>query len=315
VLAGAPALVMAVDRYAQCEIDLPPHADAENASHAWRFSSSGFVAPPAMLEREALTGAIPPKPGPAVTAWHVLQALPSDRLPVSADVRIDTSGFYHAGVKLGLGSSAAVCAALYGGLAALTGSSASFATVAAIHHRMQGNRGSGIDVAAAWFGGLLRFQRPVAAAPAIVATSLPAQVSVRFVWAGQPALTTTHLARFADWRARGTTAPLEALMEASAALFAADDWMAAMRTYVRRLDALDSAAGLGIYDAAHRALHELAMEHGVVYKPCGAGGGDIGAAFSDDPAALDRFTGTARARGFAPITLETALHGIDVRRD
>jgi phosphomevalonate kinase len=57
------------------------------------------------------------------------------------------------------------------------------------------------------------------------------------------------------------------------------------------------------------------MQHGVVYKPCGAGGGDIGAAFSTDPAALDRFTRTAHIQGYAPIMLETALHGIHVGRD
>jgi phosphomevalonate kinase len=315
VLAGAPALVMAVDRYARCEIELPLPREESVNERGWRFASSGFVAASSVLELDALTGNTPPAPGSAVTAWHVLKALPCDALPGSAEVRIDTTGFYDAGTKLGLGSSAAVSVALYGGLAALTGSSATFETAAAIHHRMQGNQGSGIDVAAAWFGGSLRFQRVPTGAPEVVAAALPADVTVRFVWAGQPAVTTEHLARFADWRARGATAPLDALMDASAALFAADDWMASMRRYVHRLDALDRAAGLGIYDAAHRALHELAMQHGVVYKPCGAGGGDIGAAFSADPAALDRFIRTARVTGYAPITLETALHGIHVRRD
>lgn len=321
VLAGAPALVMAVDRYARCTISVPPRSGDESgtATHEWRFASTGFVAAPVAMERAALCASVPPAAdSPARTAWQVLQTLDRAALPEAADVSIDTAGFYRSGTKLGLGSSAAVCVALYGALCELLGAAGSYSAVAAIHHRMQGGRGSGIDVAAAWFGGLLRFRRDfdLAAdiAPEIAPAMLPEHLQVRFVWAGHPAVTSEHLARFGAWRERGSTAELDALSAASTALFESGDAMARLREYVRRLDALDRAANLAIYDAAHRELHQLAAGSGVVYKPCGAGGGDIGAAFSYDPRALERFLTTARERGFAPITLETAAHGIDVRR-
>lgn len=319
VLAGAPALVMAVDRYAHCTIDgtRTGSRTSEGAPTGWRFSSLGFAAEPVACAAAALRAATPPSSGSSTwTAWHVLAALDAGTVPESAEVTIDTSGFYQQGTKLGLGSSAAVCVALYGAFCSLLGRTPRFAQVADIHHRLQGNRGSGIDVAAAWFGGIQRFERDPNSdrPPRVHDAGLPAGLRVAFVWAGHPAATTEHLQRFAEWRARGSTAELDALVEASRNLFVTNDPIAGLRRYVGCLDRLDRAAGLAIYDAAHRELHRLAADDGVVYKPCGAGGGDIGAAFSYDPRALQRFVASTRARGFAPITLETAAHGIYVRR-
>lgn len=321
VLAGAPALVLAVDRYARCTISVPQRSGdrGSNAIHEWRFASAGFVAAPVAMERAALCSNVPPAAdSPARTAWQVLQTLDRTALPEAADVLIDTAGFFRAGTKLGLGSSAAVCVALYGALCELIGANRSFAEIADIHRRIQGGRGSGIDVAAAWFGGLLRFRCDFDSAtrhdPEIATAVLPEHLNLGFVWAGHPAVTSQHLERFAAWRERGATAELDALCAASSALFEPGDTLERLRAYVRCLEALDHAADLAIYDAGHRELHRLAAECGVVYKPCGAGGGDIGAAFSYDPRALERFLTTARERGYAPITLETAAHGIDVRR-
>jgi phosphomevalonate kinase len=321
VLAGAPALVLAVDRYARCTISVPPRSidGTDSAPREWRFASAGFVTAPVALAHAELCANVPPAAdSPARTTWQVLQALDRTALPEAADVLIDTAGFYRAGTKLGLGSSAAACVALYGAMCELIGATGSFTAIADIHRRIQGGRGSGIDVAAAWFGGLLRFRRDVDSAtrhdPEIATAVLPEHLSLGFVWAGHPAVTSTHLERFAAWRERGATVELDALCAASGALFEAGDTLERLRFYVRCLEALDRAADLAIYDAGHRELHRLAAGCGVVYKPCGAGGGDIGAAFSYDPRALERFLTTARERGYAPITLETAAHGIDVRR-
>jgi len=328
VLAGAPALVMAVDRYAGCTIMTAPQSAARpavtlhgtgNGGTGWLFSSRGFTAEPALLSSAELRGAAPPPTdSPAWSAWHVLRPLQTQGLPEAAEIVIDTTGFYERGVKLGLGSSAAVCVALYGAFCELLGHSARFEEVAAIHHRLQGNKGSGIDVAAAWFGGLIRFERnpesTATIAPSVTAATLPAGLVTAFLWAGHPAATTSHLQRFAVWRERGHTDELDALTESSRRLFGSSDCIAALRDYVGCLQNLDRAAQLAIYDTAHRELHRLAARCGVVYKPCGAGGGDIGAAFSYDAHAIASFTASARAAGFTPITLETAQHGILVRR-
>ncbi len=84
--------------------------------------------------------------------------------------------------------------------------------------------------------------------------------------------------------------------------------------YTEQLQALDAAARLGIYSPAHRQLNRLAIDAEVVYKPCGAGGGDVGAAISDDEARLDRFAAAAANIGITMIPLEKAQHGVQLAR-
>jgi len=46
---------------------------------------------------------------------------------------------------------------------------------------------------------------------------------------------------------------------------------------------------LGIFDAGHEELTDAAMVSNLVYKPAGAGGGDIGILFGRDEAEFDAF--------------------------
>ncbi|MFX3657981.1 MAG: mevalonate kinase [bacterium] len=305
VLGGAPALAMAVSRFAECRV-IPGGA-------AWRIATPGIEGTAEKRDRDALTSPEPPPSGsPWALIWHALRALPADRLPAGADLVLDTESFQRQGRKLGLGSSAAACVAAYGALCRLTGHQPALAEVLQAHAAFQGGHGSGIDVAAAWAGGLVRFQRPAGAAPILTPWRLPAHIHLGFVWTGRPASTTDHLGRFERWRAAGATAELTRLSDSAAALFDAHELLPALAGYVDALKQLDDAAALGIFGAGHLTLTRLAHTAGVVYKPCGAGGGDLGAAFASDPDALARFAGLARDQGFLPLPLETALHGIEI---
>ena len=73
---------------------------------------------------------------------------------------------------------------------------------------------------------------------------------------------------------------------------------------------LDDAADLGIYDTKHTYLDTLAIRHQVVYKPSGAGGGDVGVAFSEDAGRLDTFVSAAAKQRFKMLPLEIAEYGI-----
>jgi phosphomevalonate kinase len=65
--------------------------------------------------------------------------------------------------------------------------------------------------------------------------------------------------------------------------------LAAYPDYINALREFSADYGLGIFDAGHAELAELAESAGVVYKPCGAGGGDCGVCLSSDSATLDAF--------------------------
>ncbi len=200
--------------------------------------------------------------------------------------------------------------------ARLSASSTLLAGVMCMHHSLQGRLGSGIDIAASFFGGLLRFQRDdVPSWTNPHHWSLPETLHRTFIWTGHGAATTDHLRRFQLWLEAGEgSEPLEHLSQCSRTLFETRALVADLTEYVSSLRSLDAAAHLGIYDSTHDALHRLAMATGVVYKPCGAGGGDIGAAFSEDPEALRRFSSRAADAGFTPLDLEIAPHGIETTR-
>ena len=65
-----------------------------------------------------------------------------------------------------------------------------------------------------------------------------------------------------------------------------------LTSYVEYIDALRAFSidhDLGIFDAGHDEIVDAAIAANIIYKPCGAGGGDIGIALSNDGRALDVF--------------------------
>ena len=67
--------------------------------------------------------------------------------------------------------------------------------------------------------------------------------------------------------------------------------LGAIAGYESGLRQLDEAAGIGIFSPVHERLRAIAVKHGAVYKPSGAGGGDFGIALTDS-----RDGGPGRAR-------------------
>ena len=84
--------------------------------------------------------------------------------------------------------------------------------------------------------------------------------------------------------------------------------VAGLGEYTRVLQRFDEVHGLGIFASGHAALAERAGGEGLVYKPCGAGGGDIGVALATSRASLASFGKSAARFGFTRLEL-----GIDPR--
>jgi phosphomevalonate kinase len=313
VLVGAPALVAAIDLRATCKIDDTNHA-------GWLFTTHGF-APDAVVSRDALLhGPLLPRSDPAHLCQHALRQIASvgvavETLPQTLRIEIDSRAGFDGARKLGIGTSAAVCAALCGALLARCGSTlATFPIAFAAHRAAQGGRGSGIDVAASCAGGLVRYE--VGAPPALSRVAFPAGVARAVLWTGSSADTREHLNRFDAWRNGAIPRELAALIDASRriadALGDAAEFMRQLRAYSAALRALDDAARLGIYNDAHRRLSDLGNDNGVVYKPCGAGGGDLGMAFTNEARAIEPFERAAHAAGYKRLPVELDEHGITV---
>ena len=297
VLAGAPALAAAFDRRVTCRM-----TPASNGN--WSFVSQGYEAR-GTYPRDDL-----PDTGPAALVRFALASLDIDTrtLPAHLEIQIDSRPFYQGTEKLGFGSSAACAVAVTGALAELAGATPTLEHALATHRGLQGSGGSGVDVAASWCGGVIRFQDGLARN-----VRLPPDICHMFVFTGVGVDTPTLVRRFDAWRGGESPPELAALVRsATAAAESGGDFLEALAAYMEALLVLDRAARIGIFSAEHLRLMHLAKEFGVLYKPCGAGG-DMGMGVSQDPGVLAACRGRIEREGFLVVPAEISRHGLQVR--
>ncbi|MCC7328641.1 MAG: hypothetical protein IT484_00630 [Gammaproteobacteria bacterium] len=295
VLAGAPAIAVAVDVRARAQVIRtagPCHFEVAGAG-SWSFAWDARGLP-----------CWPDRPdggrGLVLDALAATLAEAGLALHQGVSIRLDTQAFHApGGGKLGLGSSAAITAALAAALCAAVGRPLATGTLFELarlaHRRLQGGNGSGIDVAAAVHGGIVG----LVPGQEVEVLGWPAGLHWLAAWSGYGAATPPLLARFNAYRRRSGAAG-EALVgqlcqAAQAALRAwqggeAAAVLAALARYRDALAALDAGARIGIVTRAHRRLAALAADAGCLYKTSGAGGGDFGLVLAADAAAIGQAT-------------------------
>ena len=226
------------------------------------------------------------------------------QLTRAMQVVCDTSDFYAAGgnKKLGLGSSAALTVALF---AALSDNRREqlFEVARRLHTSWQDGGGSGVDIACAVFGGI-RFYRDNGAV--CERLQWPVNLRAKLIWSGVPSSTG---ARLRQLRAAGQHPSRRQLQDAANAIALAwrhGDTALILNGYPDYIEALrrfDAAYDLDIFAAGHGELVDAAQTAGAVYKPCGAGGGDVGILMADNDAAIDQ------------LVQRHELHALDVALD
>ena len=298
VLAGAPALVVALDRRVTCTL-------TPQDSGGWRFVSTGFDHDRSIPKDEVFVA--PPTTIPGI----VRRSIAAADAPEHIEVRIDSASCYHDGVKLGIGSSAATVTALATAFGVMAGGAPRLTDLYELHADFQGG-GSGLDIAAAVTGGVIRFEDRIA-----TPVRLPREIHFAFVFTGSGSRTAALLATFDAWRQRGATAPLERLAAAAREVvditMYPDAFLDALGEYTDLLERFDQSTRIGIFGPGHRRARELSSRLGVVYKPCGAGGGDAGVAVSTDIDALAAFKDGLDAAGLVALDTDISPHGVRVR--
>ena len=309
VLDGAPALVMAVNRYCRARIEASPDerchltlrspAPLRSSFEPQHKSGAQLV--------DLVSGAVPAAGSPP---WRG---------------ELKSAELFAGGIKLGLGSSAAALCAWFGAWSAyharqgLDGPETDLARLIDLHRRFQGGRGSGLDVAACLTGGVISFRLMRQSAYQVGSVRLPNSVGFAGIFAGRSASTPGFVARYRAWQAEQPDVAakqqrrLGGIAEAACAAARDDDaaaFLQAVAAYGRGLDELGRSMGAEIVTAAHRAAGLEAERYGVTYKVSGAGGGDLGLALSTDPQALDAFKEAVRAKRFAVIDFDVDRHGL-----
>lgn len=281
VLDGAPAIVAAVDRYVTADGERP----AERVTDEVRVAL-----------------------GAANVPWF------------------DASELRRGDRKLGVGSSAAILVASLavrvlermpgasdGALAAEV-----FAPALAAHRAAQ-RGGSGVDVAASAYGGVLSFRREQGgSAPSLQALVLPAGLALEVYFSGESASTPELIARVEGLRAsepalheRLLGAQAAAASEAESAALASDAerFVRALSEQGRVLGELGARAGAGIVTRACRALAELAEREGGTALPSGAGGGDV-LVFAGTHPSSPEFRALAERLGHELLPLSIGARGV-----
>jgi phosphomevalonate kinase len=302
VLDGAPAICVAADRRAVVSIEA--HSGDHHVVTAPGFSTATgrFAADGGRLTW--VTGGQDFRLLESV--WNASQPSATGS---SLAISLDTREFHDqaTGSKIGLGSSAALAVAIAMALNALSGDPVAEVAHAA-HRQFQGGSGSGVDIACSIAGGVIEYRMPDRRSTSL---GWPEGLYFSVLWSGVASGTQGKLARFAGQSDNPSRDRLGEASRSMAAAFAGGDArevLAELGRYSRALQRFDEAHGLDIFAAGHAALAEQAAAAGLVYKPCGAGGGDIGVAVAASRASLASFEKTAARSGFARLEL-----GIDPR--
>ena len=284
VLEGAPSIVAAVDRYVVADASRP----------------AGLVTDEVRAAIDA--GVIDRAP------WFDASAL---RTPLPDG----TSR------KLGVGSSAAI---LVASIAACIGdrllreapgslAAAVFPAAYAAHRSAQPG-GSGIDVAASAFGGVITasiregeldvasHRLPAGTVVEVFASPVSASTGdlirkVRAFAAADPA----RYRRLLDAAARGSNAAIRATTP--------DALVAAIAAQLDALAELGDASGAGIVTPEAAAIRPEAAAEGAIFGPSGAGGGDI-AVYVGSARSSPRVRELARAHGYERLDLSVGAPGV-----
>ena len=306
VLDGAPAICMAVNRRAHVSI-----ATSNNDYHSvlapgYSGSEGRFTAVGNQLEW--LSGA---------DEFSLLEAVWTETAPKVSEyltIVLDSNDFVDkvTSTKLGIGSSAALTVALTAALDAIIEEDINVLGAATdAHRRFQLGSGSGVDIACSFAGGIIEYHLGEERA---VSLTWPTGLAYALLWSGVAANTEQklqQLARTEAGQARAELAIASARVAASWSAGDPDEILQQLRDYTDALRNFDVDHRLGIFDAGHAELADAALSAGLVYKPCGAGGGDIGIVIANDASDIATFVDTAKAGDFRQLDMAIDENGIE----
>lgn len=218
--------------------------------------------------------------------WRATDFAPSGAL--SIDLNTEQFVDKNSAEKLGVGSSAAISVAL---CAALKSSTDIAIAARRAHVHLQGGFGSGVDIACSLAGGLIQYRMEGAS---VTALQWPAGLAYRLIWTGAATSTRAKLAILKGTVSKPSRVRLAAEAENMAAAWHSGDAETILdkyQAYISQLRAFGAEHELGIFAANHERLWQMASDRDLVYKPCGAGGGDIGVVLGVDGSTLDEFVG------------------------
>ena len=238
-------------------------------------------------------------------AFNILKPQLKEKFCIS----VDSSEFFKTtkdGIlyKLGIGSSAAVSVGIAKALSQYSNIQLSpekaLTQANSIHQELQGNQGSGIDVVCSFVDqGIIECNKNSVKNHTWSVLNWPNELYLKILTTGQCASTRRLVANYQ--RARNLYHKelkiiVDQFLKITQSLSIAwksediDLIIDLLKDYDFHIKKLDKIGDIGIYTQVHTDIQNISSRHNVFYKPSGAGGGDIGLAFSSSLDALSDFS-------------------------
>lgn len=258
-LEGHPAVVMAVNRYAQA------------------YTS------PAVPQENAILSA-------------VRQHIEALNLPPNLHAELAAKDFFHvSGQKIGMGASAALTVATTGfyfeqaGLNIEQNLSSIYSCAFKAHQALQSG-GSGIDILSCTYGGVLVSSYQNAAFQRLQAPSLPMAFIGTCKSASTPMLIKAYQAH--KQACHKIIEKIQIITQQFIQAWQTNDHLSLLQMVEQSFLAyqlLEKIIGYQLITTEHNFIHHLAKKHGGEAKPSGAGGGDLAVAFFPTTDKLQQF--------------------------
>jgi phosphomevalonate kinase len=222
--------------------------------------------------------------------------------PFGVKFSINTDGFFESGIKLGIGSSAAISVAITKAINKYfklkLDKQEQLYNSLEVHNYFQNHIGSGLDVLSSFYGFPVIECSKDRNSFVWNQVKIPKEVIIKFVKGQTYSDTREMIKKYHLGKLEHKSFFLEISKEMKEALTNLsqayrdnnpDQIINSIKRYSTLMIEMDSTFNIGVYSETDKEISILADKEGLIYKPSGAGGGDLGIIIGDNNSIISKF--------------------------
>ena len=222
--------------------------------------------------------------------------------PVGEKFSINTDGFFESGIKLGIGSSAAISVAITKAINKYfklkLDKQEQLYNSLEVHNYFQNHIGSGLDVLSSFYGFPVIECSKDRNSFVWNQVKIPKEVIIKFVKGQTYSDTREMIKKYHLSKLEHKSFFLEISKEMKETLTNLsqayrdnnpDQIINSIKRYSTLMIEMDSTFNIGVYSETDKEISILADKEGLIYKPSGAGGGDLGIIIGDNNSIISKF--------------------------
>ncbi len=216
---------------------------------------------------------------------------------------IDTDGFFESGIKLGIGSSAAISVAITKAINKYfklnLDKQEQLYNSLEVHNYFQNHNGSGLDILSSFYGfPVIECSKDRNKSFVWNQVKIPKEVIIKFVKGPTYADTREMIKKYHSGKLEHKSFFLEISKEMKETLTNlsqayrennSGQIINSIKRYSTLMIEMDSTFNIGVYSETDKEISILADKEGLIYKPSGAGGGDLGIIIGDNNSIISKF--------------------------